>query len=151
MGDLALRAKVRLAVQAACQRRTKESISVEEKIEAARCEAQERRWALHNIEARIVLAAQEACMKRGGTAALARAAMARPSTRKPRVEIPEGKLDEYVGRIYAQAKERAKNKSPCATPASLLHTSLDDTQLTAYFRKVLNDVKARSGKTWVST
>merc|ERR1712217_587402 len=81
-------------------------------------------------------------------AALACAAMSRPSTRKPRVEIPEGKLDEYVGRIYAQAKERAKNKSPCATPASLLHTSLDDTQLTAYFRKVLNDAKARSGKTW---
>merc|ERR1712039_405909 len=51
--DLALRAKVRLAVQAACQRRAKEAISVEEKIEAARWEAQERRFALPNIEARI--------------------------------------------------------------------------------------------------
>merc|ERR1712217_368483 len=103
------------------------------------------------IEARIVLAAQEACMKRGGSAALARAALSRPSTRKPRVEIPEGKLDEYVGRIYEEAKERAKSKSACASSASLLHTSLDDTQLTAYFRKVLNDAKARSGKTWDST
>merc|ERR1711920_752447 len=86
--------------------------------------------------------------KRGGTAALARAASSCPGTRKPRVEIPEGKLDEYVGRIYAEAKERAKNRPASGSSLEFLHTSLDDTQLSAYFGKVLNEAKARSCITW---
>jgi len=166
--DLALRAKIRLAMCAARERRT--ASGLEQAIAAAQNAAYAKRGssaealAYEDIESRILWAAHEACQRRGGPAVEAEAARVPrhmsgvPSrtfrSSKPRVEIPAGKLDQCIHRIVTDAKARteAKDQPPAVVARGqrshpLKRAALyNDVELADYFSKVVAEAAARANE-----
>merc|ERR1712226_383594 len=69
---------------------------------------------------------------------------------KPRVHIPDEKLDECIQRIVGEAKER--KLALCDTAwVHPSHTNFNDSELCIFINKIAANAKARSAQSWVSS
>lgn len=159
--DMALRAKVRLAMQAAWDRHSKETEPIEESMrkatQAAWDRSEEKAQAFYSVEFRILSAAQEACRRRGSTTpTLSFPARVTPtkysSAPKSTIKIADDKIDDCIHKILEEAKERKQQTNMVARhgPRAVGYgKDITDVELHAYIAKIAQESKERAERSLV--